>query len=107
MKFTLKSIASFIDGDISGDPNLEITGVSEIQNGSSGTISFLGNQAYRKYMDSTKSSAVIVSDKKQLSGKDGIIVKNPQLAMAKVLSMFFPEQYTPVSYTHLTLPTKA
>ena len=94
MKFTLKNIASSIGGDISGDPNLEITGVSEIQNGSSGTISFLGNQAYRKYMDSTKSSAVIVSDKKQLSGKDGIIVKNPQLAMAKVLSMFFPEQYT-------------
>ena len=94
MKFTLKNIASSIGGDISGDPNLEITGVSEIQNGSSGTISFLGNQAYRKYMDSTKASAVIVSDKKQLSGKDGIIVKNPQLAMAKVLSMFFPEQYT-------------
>ena len=95
MKFTLKSIASFIDGDISGNPNLEITGVSEIQNGCSGTISFLGNQAYRKYMDSTKASAVIVSNKKQLSGKDGIIVKNPQLAMAKVLSMFFPEQYKP------------
>ena len=95
MKFTLKNIASSIDGDISGDPNLEITGVSEIQNGCSGTISFLGNQAYGKYMDSTKASAVIVSDKKYLFGKDGIIVKNPQLAMAKVLSMFFPIEYIP------------
>ena len=95
MKFTLKNIASSIGGDISGDPNLEITGVSEIQNASSGTISFLGNQVYRKHMDSTKASAVIVSNKKQLSGKDGIIVKNPQLAMAKVLSMFFPKEYIP------------
>jgi len=95
LKFTLKNIASSIDGDISGDPNLEITGVSEIQNGFPGTISFLGNQAYRKYMDGTKASAVIVSDKKHLSGKDGIIVKNPQLAIAKVLSMFFPEEYRP------------
>ena len=94
MKFTLKNIASSIGGDISGNPNLEITGVSEIQNGFSGTISFLGNQAYKKYMDGTKASAVIVSDEKHLSGKDGIIVKDPQLAMAKVLSMFFPEQYT-------------
>ena len=94
MKFTLKNIASSIGGYISGDPNLEITGVSEIQNGSSGTISFLGNQVYRKHMDSTKASAVIVSDEKHLFGKNGVIVKNPQLAMAKVLSMFFPEQYT-------------
>ena len=93
MKFKLKNIASSIGGDISGDPNLEITGVSEIQNGFSGTISFLGNQAYRKYMHATKASAVIVSDEKHLSGKDGIIVKNPQLAMAKVLSMFFPDEY--------------
>ena len=92
MKFTLNSIASSIDGEISGDPNLEIIGVSEIQNGLSGTISFLGNHAYRKYMDSTKASAVIVSDEKFLSGMNGIIVKNPQLAIAKVLSMFFPEE---------------
>ena len=92
MKFKLNSIASSVDGEVLGNPNLEIVGVSEIQNGLSGTISFLGNQAYRKYMDSTKASAVIVSDAKFLSGKDGIIVKNPQLAIAKVLSMFFPEE---------------
>ena len=92
MKFKLNSIASSVDGEVSGNPNLEIVGVSEIQNGLSGTISFLGNQAYRKYMDSTKASAVIVSHAKFLSGKDGIIVKNPQLAIAKVLSMFFPEE---------------
>lgn len=83
----------FVDGYISGDPNLEITGVSEIQNGKSGTITFLGNQAYKKYMDSTKASAVIVSNEKFLSGKDGVIVRNPQFAMAKVLSKFFPNEY--------------
>ena len=83
----------FVDGYISGDPNLEITGVSEIQNGKSGTITFLGNQAYKKYMDSTKASAVIVSNEKFLSGKDGVVVKNPQFAMAKILSKFFPNEY--------------
>ena len=83
----------FVDGDISGDPDLEITGVSEIQNGKSGTITFLGNQAYKKHMDNTKASAVIVSNEKFLSGKDGVIVRNPQFAMAKVLSKFFPNEY--------------
>ena len=85
----------FVDGYISGDPNLEITGVSEIQNGESGTITFLGNQAYKKYMDNTKASAVIVSNENHLSGKDGVVVKNPQFAIAKVLSMFYPNEYEP------------
>ena len=83
----------FVDGHISGDPNLEIIGVSEIQNGKSGTITFLGNQSYKKYMDNTKASAVIVSNEKFLSGKDGVVVRNPQFAMAKVLSKFFPNEY--------------
>ena len=83
----------FVDGYISGDPNLEIIGVSEIQNGKSGTITFLGNQAYKKHMYNTKASAVIVSNEKFLSGKDGVVVRNPQFAMAKVLSKFFPNEY--------------
>ena len=95
MKYKLKDIAIFVEGDISGNPNLEITGVSEIQNGESGTITFLGNQAYKKYMDNTKASAVIVSNENHLSGKDGVVVKNPQFAIAKVLSMFYPNEYEP------------
>ena len=74
MKFKLNRIASAVDGEVLGNPNLEIVGVSEIQNGLSGTISFLGNQAYRKYMDSTKASAVIVSDAKYLSGKNHYVL---------------------------------
>tara|TARA_B110000014_G_C20092744_1_gene572329 strand:- start:756 stop:1757 length:1002 start_codon:yes stop_codon:yes gene_type:complete len=93
LKFKIKDIALFVDGSISGNPNVEITGVSEIQNGNKGTITFLGNQTYKKYIDNTKASAVIVKDENHLAGKDGVIVKNPQLAMAKVLTMFFPDEY--------------
>ena len=83
----------FIDGNISGDPNIEIAGVSEIQKSNKGTITFLGNLKYKKYIDTTEASAIIVDDENHLSGKDGVIVENPQLAMAKVLSMFFPNKY--------------
>ncbi len=93
MKYKLKDIALFIDGHISGNPDIEIIGVSEIQNSYIGAITFLGNIKYKKYIDDTKASAIIVNDKNNLSGKDGIIVKNPQLAIAKVLSMFFPVEY--------------
>ena len=93
MKYKLKDIALFTGGEISGNPDIEIIGVSEIQNSYTGAITFLGNIKYKKYIDDTKASAIIVSDKNNLSGKDGIIVMNPQLAIAKVLSMFFPVEY--------------
>jgi len=93
LKFTLKDIATVVDGKLIGDSNIIIEGVSEIQNGEKGTISFLGNQFYKKYIESTLASAIIVSDVDYLNNKDGIVVKNPQLAIAKVLYMFFPDNY--------------
>ena len=93
MKFTLKEIAAVVNGKLIGDSNIVIEGVSEIQNGRKGTISFLGNQSYKKYIDSAMASAIIVSDVEYLNNKDGIVVKNPQLAIAKVLNMFFPDNY--------------
>ena len=69
MKFKLKDIALFVGGSISGDPNMEITGVSEIQNGGKGSITFLGNQIYKRYIDNTKASAIIVKDENHLAGK--------------------------------------
>ena len=91
MKFTLREIASHVDGDISGNPDLVITGISEIQNSIPGTISFLGNMQYKKYVSDTAASAIFVSDPGHLFGKNGIIVENPQLAIAKTLEMFHPE----------------
>lgn len=84
-----------VEGKISGNPDIKISGVSEIQNGKAETITFLGNPTYKKYLDNTSASAVIVANEAYLSGKNGIIVENPQLAMAKVLSVFSPDKYKP------------
>ena len=91
MKFTLREIASHVGGDISGNPDLVITGISEIQNSTPGTISFLGNMQYKKYVSDTAASAIFVSEPSHLFGKNGIIVENPQLAIAKTLEMFHPK----------------
>ena len=90
MKFTLREIAARVGGDISGNPDLVITGVSEIQNSDPGTITFMGNMQYKKYISDTTASAIFVSDPDHLSGKNGIIVENPQLAIAKTLRLFHP-----------------
>ena len=81
-----------VNGNIFGDPNIEIFEVAEIQNAKNGSISFLGNNMYAKYLETTEASATIVSDKSLLSGRNGIVVDNPQLAIAKVLSLFYPDE---------------
>ena len=92
MKLTLSEIAKYLDGDVVGDSSCLIHGVSEIQNSEPGTITFLGNPLYNKYLNKTNASAVIVTDPGILNGKNGIVMQNPQLGMAKVLSLFVDEK---------------
>ena len=72
-----------------------ITGVSEIHNGRESTITFLGNLKYKKHLQTTDASAVVVSEASLLDNKPGIVHHNPQLAIAKILGEFTPKiQYT-------------
>ena len=99
LKFSLREIAEQVGGRVIGDPSLDITGVSEIQASIPGTITFLGNLKYKKYLSDTKASAIFVNNEKYLIGSNGILVENPQLAMAKTLKLFFSE-VKPKPYTH-------
>ena len=92
MQLTLSEIADFVNGTVIGDGGIVISGVSEIQNGISGTITFLSNPIYKKYLSSTTADAIFVDDKKLLNGKNGILVSNPQLAIAKILDSFSPRK---------------
>ena len=92
---TLSELADLVKGTFVGDPTMVITGVSEIQNGRESTITFLGNIKYKKYLQTTDASAVVVSEASLLDNKPGIIHHNPQLAIAKILGEFTPKlQYT-------------
>ncbi len=85
---SLHELAELTDGLVVGNSKLEIYGVSEIQKGKAGTITFLSNPIYKKYALSTAASAIITADKKVLSNLNGILVKNPQLAFTRVLKFF-------------------
>ena len=92
---TLSELATLVNGKIIGDPTMVITGVSEIHNGRESTITFLGNLKYKKYIQTTDASAVVVTEASLLDNKPGIVHNNPQLAIAKILGEFAPKiQYT-------------
>ena len=90
MEIKLGEIASVIEGQIVGDADHPINGVSQIQDANSGTITFLSNPAYNKYIYTTDADAIIVEEKSLLKEKMGIVVKNSQFAMAKTLKLFNP-----------------
>lgn len=61
MKFTAEQIAEAIGGKLEGDPDAIVSALSKIEEGTPGSISFLGNPKYTPYLYTTKASVVIVS----------------------------------------------
>jgi UDP-3-O-[3-hydroxymyristoyl] glucosamine N-acyltransferase len=61
MEFTAAAIASFLKGEIDGDPEVKVNTVAKIEEGFNGALSFLANPKYEHYIYSTKSSVVLVN----------------------------------------------
>jgi UDP-3-O-[3-hydroxymyristoyl] glucosamine N-acyltransferase len=61
MNFTAAVIAEFLKGSVEGDPNASVSDISKIEEGKPGTLSFLANPKYEKYIYETQSSIVIVN----------------------------------------------
>ncbi|HQV35165.1 MAG TPA: UDP-3-O-(3-hydroxymyristoyl)glucosamine N-acyltransferase, partial [Flavobacterium sp.] len=43
MKFTATQIASILEGEVVGNPNVEVYKLSKIEEGSAGSLTFLAN----------------------------------------------------------------
>lgn len=91
MEFTAFQIAGLIEGDIIGDENAIITGVSPIERAEQGHLSFIAQDKFASYLDSTPCSVVIVS-KKLLSDKQYpftvISVDDAYLSFQKLMNMY-------------------
>ena len=61
MKFTAEQIAGILEGDVVGNPNIEVSKLAKIEEGSEGSLTFLANPKYTHYIYSTKASIVIVN----------------------------------------------
>ena len=61
MKFTAQQIAGILEGDIVGNPDVEVSKLSKIEEGTKGSLTFLANPKYQPYIYSTKASITIVN----------------------------------------------
>ena len=61
MKFTAEQIAGILEGTVVGDPNIEVSKLAKIEEGSEGSLTFLSNPKYTSYIYSTQASIAIVN----------------------------------------------
>lgn len=61
MKFTAQQIAGILEGEVVGNPDVEVSKLAKIEEGIEGSISFLSNPKYKHYIYSTNASITIVN----------------------------------------------
>lgn len=61
MNFTAQQIAEILEGDIVGNPNVEVSKLSKIEEGEKGSLTFLSNPKYNSYLYTTNASIAIVN----------------------------------------------
>ena len=90
MEITLGEIAKSIKGELVGNPDIVIKGISGIKEAKKGDITFLANSKYSSLAQNTKASAVIVGKSTDALPKPIIKIKDPSLAFAKVVGLLSP-----------------
>ena len=88
----LKELASLLDGEIIGNPDIEISGVSGIPEAQDGDITFISSKKYLKDIPDCKASCVIVQESIGDTAITQLKVRNPALAFAKTLEYFYVKQ---------------
>ena len=62
MEFTAEQIAGFLNGKVEGDLAARVNDVSKIEEGRPGTLAFLANPKYEKYIYDTEATIVLINN---------------------------------------------
>ena len=84
MKFTATQIAEILNGEIIGNPDVEVHTLSKIEEGIEGSLTFLANPKYTPYIYTTQASITIV-------GQDFVSENNIEILGAVMKSPFSPK----------------
>ncbi|MBI5773948.1 MAG: UDP-3-O-(3-hydroxymyristoyl)glucosamine N-acyltransferase [Verrucomicrobia bacterium] len=91
MPITAAEIAAKLQGEISGDGSVQLTGFAPANAAKAGDLTFAENEQYFTAAEQSAASAILVGDGFTSARKTLIRVKNARVAFAKVLPLFFPE----------------
>jgi UDP-3-O-[3-hydroxymyristoyl] glucosamine N-acyltransferase len=93
MKITAAQLAQLLDGEVEGNPNAEISGLSKIEEGKPGTLTFLANPAYTHHVYTTEATLLIAArdfepERHLPKGLTLLRVANPYESFARLLDLY-------------------
>lgn len=94
---TVEEIASWLNGEIVGDRNIEISRVARIEDAGAGDLTFLANPKYERHLATTRAAAVLVSNKQDIRAYADhgtvtfIKVDDPYVGFLRVLDRLTPK----------------
>jgi UDP-3-O-[3-hydroxymyristoyl] glucosamine N-acyltransferase len=87
---TLAELAALVEGEVQGDPQIKINGVSTIESARPGDLVFVLEKNNLAVALKSQASAVVVPKNFDPGKKPAILVNNPRLALARILKEFSP-----------------
>ena len=91
-EFSLGELAVRFGLTLRGEPNLKVRCVATLSRAESGSLSFLANSRYRRQLETTRATAVVVSAEDAAhSPVAALIHPNPYLAYSRIATLMHPE----------------
>lgn len=81
MELTAKAIADFLNGEVEGNPEVKVSNVAKIEEGKPGTLAFLSNPKYEKYLYTTAASVILIN-------KDFVLEKPVSTTLIRVANAY-------------------
>ena len=88
----LKEIARLLEAELRGNGEIEITGVSSLDDAVEGEIAPFYRKKYEKLALSSKASALLVGPDTVVPGRNLIVSSNPRATLIKLIKLFHPEE---------------
>ena len=96
MRKTLNEMAAILNGKVVGDGLVVVERIQGIDEAGEGDLTFIANPQYRKKLETTNASAILVSPGTESTGKNLLVVSDPYVALGQALALFYPEEPEPV-----------
>jgi UDP-3-O-[3-hydroxymyristoyl] glucosamine N-acyltransferase len=98
--FSLGELAVRFGLALRGDPDLVVNRVATLSHAGPGALSFLANPRYRKQMESTRATAVLVAEENAAGCPAAVLIDpNPYLAYARIAELLHPQTQTQAQAT--------
>ncbi|EJL64617.1 UDP-3-O-(3-hydroxymyristoyl)glucosamine N-acyltransferase [Flavobacterium sp. CF136] len=100
--YSIQEINEVLNGVIYGTTSQKITATEQLEKATASEISFIGNKKYEKLWGGSKASIAVVNEDISIEPGENrafIKVKNADLAMSQILTLFAPP--TPIFHTNI------